>query len=222
MQEAEQLSAQGVGTTPPRIGRDFHIMVIDNFLEDPDEMRQSALSSGFGTWRPNKGAIGPDHFEGVNFYGNHGTGVRALAKQFHKAIYPNKFFFRVTTEDTAEAVVHSDIFTGDLTCILYMSKHEGSGTEFYRHKPTNTFALPPLKKFYADPENFERMKKDCSHRDPEIWEKTRAVEGAYNRAVIFPSPVFHSRYPYTGFGHNPEDGRMIWGCHFYMEGIEYV
>lgn len=204
------------------IGKDYKVLVVDNFLEDPDTMRQSAISSGFGTWRPSKGAIGPDKFEGVNFYGNHGTGVRALAKGLSRPIYPNKFFFRLTTEDTEEAVVHSDIFTGDLTCILYLSKHEDNGTEFYRHKPTDTYALPPLKQFYADQENFDRMKKDCSHRDQEIWDKVNFVEGKYNRAVIFPSPVFHCRYPYTGFGHGPEDGRMIWGCHFYMEGVDYV
>lgn len=204
------------------IGKKYDILVIDDFLADPDEMRQSAISSGFGTWRPNKGAIGPDKFDGVNFYGNHAVGVRALAKHIRGAVYPNKFFFRVTTEDTDEAVVHSDIFTGDLTCLLYLSKQEDSGTEFYRHKPTDTYSLPPLKKFYADQAHFDQMKIDCSHRDPAVWEKVNMVEAKYNRAVIFPSPVFHCRYPYTGFGRGVEDGRMIWGCHFYVEGIEYV
>lgn len=204
------------------IEKGYPIFFVDDFLADPDKMRQSAIASGFGTWRPNKGAIGPDKFDGVNFYGDHATGVRALAKHFKGAVYPNKFFFRVTTKDTEEAVVHSDIFTGDFTCLLYMSKHEDSGTEFYRHKPTDTYSLPPLKDFYADAENFERFRKDCSHRDPEIWEKINSVEGKYNRAVFFPSAVFHCRYPYTGFGHGVEDGRMIWGCHFYVEGLGYV
>lgn len=203
------------------VGKDYPIFFIDDFLSDPDKMRQSALASGFGTWRPNKGAIGPSKFDGVNFYGDHATGVRAIAKHFKVPIYPNKFFFRVTTEDTEEAVVHSDIFTGDFTCLLYMSEHEGSGTEFYRHKPTDTYSLPPLKDFYADQELFERMKVDCSHRNPDIWEKVNTIEAKYNRAIIFPSPVFHCRYPYTGFGHGPEDGRMIWGCHFYAEGFGY-
>lgn len=204
------------------IGKDYKILVVDNFLEDPDKMRQSAISSGFGTWRPSKGAIGPEKFEGVNFYGDHATGVRAICKHLNRQVYPNKFFFRVTTEDTEEAVVHSDIFTGDFTCLIYLSEHEDSGTEFYRHKPTDAYALPPLEKFYADQEHFNRMKVDCSHRDQNVWEKLRMVEGKYNRAVIFPSPVFHCRYPYTGFGHGAEDGRMIWGCHFYMEGLRYV
>lgn len=204
------------------IGKDYGLLVVDDFLVDPEKMRQSALASGFGTWHPNKGAIGPKEFEGVNFYGDHATGVRAVARQFTAPIYPNKFFFRVTTEDTEEAVVHSDIFTGDFTCLIYMSEHEGSATEFYRHKPTDTYSLPPLKEFYADTDHFARMKADCSHRDPDIWEKVNEVEGKFNRAVIFPSPVFHCRYPYTGFGKGPEDGRMIWGCHFYMEGHSYV
>jgi hypothetical protein len=204
------------------IDKNYQILYVDDFLPDPDRMRQSAIASGFGTWRPNKGAIGPDKFDGVNFYGDHVTGVRALSRQFQKQIYPNKMFFRVTTKDTEEAVVHSDIFTGDLTCLLYMSNHDDSGTEFYRHRPTDTYGLPPLKDFYADKENFGRFRQDCSHRDPEIWECINSIEGRYNRAVIFPSAVFHCRYPYTGFGHGVEDGRMIWGCHFYVEGLNYV
>lgn len=204
------------------IGKDYKILVIDDFLANPEAMRHSAIASGFGTWRPNKGAIGPEKFDGVNFYGDHAVGVRAISKHMPKPIYPNKFFFRVTTEDTEEAVVHSDIFTGDFTCLIYLSKHDDSGTEFYRHKPTDTYSLPPLKQFYADEKNFSQMKADCSHRNPDIWEKVNYVEGKYNRAVIFPSPVFHCRYPYTGFGHGAEDGRMIWGCHFYMEGVSYV
>lgn len=204
------------------IDKDYPIYFIDDFLEDPDRMRQSAIASGFGTWHPNKGAIGPKQFEGVNFYGDHATGVRAIAKHMKGAVYPNKLFFRVTTEDTEEAVVHSDIFTGDFTCLLYMSNHEDSGTEFYRHRPTDTYSLPPLGEFYADEVLFARMKRDCSHRDPTVWEMIKCVEGRYNRAVIFPSAVFHCRYPYTGFGHGVEDGRMIWGCHFYVEGYDYV
>lgn len=204
------------------IERNYEIIVIDDFLDDPDSMRQSALSSGFGTWRPNKGAIGPDHFEGVNFYGDHAKGVRRITRHFNRPIYPNKFFFRVTTEDTEEAVVHSDIFTGDATCLVYLSDQDDSATEFYRHKPTDTYALPPLKQFYENPEHFAQMKSDCSHRDPEIWEKINRIEAKYNRAIMFPAAVFHCRYPYTGFGSDIETGRMIWGCHFYIEGINYV
>lgn len=204
------------------IGKDYPIFFVDDFFADPDKVRQSALSSGFGTWRPNKGDIGPDHFEGVNFYGDHSTGVREIARYFNAPVYPNKFFFRVTTENTAEAVVHSDLFTGDFTCLAHLSQHEGSATEFYRHKPTGTYSLPPLSILYGNPELLAQMKADCSHRDPEIWEKLDIVAGKYNRAIFFPSAVFHCRYPYTGFGNSIESGRMIWGCHFYLEGYDYA
>ena len=103
-----------------------------------------------------------------------------------------------------------------------MSKHDDSGTEFYRHKPTNTYSLPPLSEFYNDQPLFDQMKIDCSHRSPDVWEKINSVQGIYNRAVFFPSAVFHCRYPYTGFGHDIESGRMIWGCHFYVDGYQYA
>jgi hypothetical protein len=192
--------------------------LIDNFLPDPDAMLHSALVSGFGKWHPKKGDMGPDYFEGVNFYGDHARGVRSIVKAFGHAVYPNKMFFRVTTEKTDPAVVHSDRLTGDVTCLVYLSKHQDSGTEFYRHKPTGLYALPPLPYLVEHPELFAQLKKDCSGRDPEVWEKIGAGEAHWNRAIFFPSPIFHCRYPYTGFGKgSDEEGRIIWGCHFMLE-----
>lgn len=195
---------------------------LDSFLPEPEVMLQSCLTSGFGKWRPNKGDMGPDYFDGVNFYGDHARGVKKIADAFQRPIYPNKMFFRVTTEKTEPAVVHSDRWTGDVTCLVYLSKHENSGTEFYRHKPTGLFALPPIDYLVANPALFDQMKKDCSGRDPQVWEKIGAVEAQWNRAIFFPSPIFHCRYPYTGFGESEADGRIIWGCHFCLEGSNHV
>lgn len=192
--------------------------IVDDFLPDADAMLHSALVSGFGKWRPNKGEMGPDYFDGVNFYGDHARGVRMITKVLQKPVYPNKMFFRVTTEKTDPAVVHSDRLTGEITCLVYLSKHENSGTEFYRHKPTGLYALPPIECLLEYPELFDQLKKDCSGRDPEIWEKIGAAEAQWNRALLFPSPIFHCRYPYTGFGSgNDAQGRIIWGCHFMLE-----
>lgn len=195
----------------------------DTFLPDPEAMLRSCLTSGFGKWRPNKGDMGPDYFDGVNFYGDHARGVRMVARAMQQPVYPNKMFFRVTTEKTDPAVVHSDRLTGELTCLVYLSHHENSGTEFYRHKSTGLYALPPVEYLLEHEELFTQLKKDCSGRDPEVWEKIGAVEAHWNRAVIFPSPVFHCRYPYTGFGQGEDqDGRIIWGCHFMLEGSAHV
>lgn len=195
---------------------------LDSFLPDPDIMLQSCLTSGFGKWRPNKGDMGPDYFDGVNFYGDHARAVRMITAAFKQPVYPNKMFFRVTTTKTDPAVVHSDRWTGDVTCLVYLSKHEDSGTEFYRHKPTGLFALPPIEYLVANPALFDQLKKDCSGRDPDVWEKIGAVEARWNRAIFFPSPIFHCRYPYTGFGTEEADGRIIWGCHFMLEGSNHV
>jgi hypothetical protein len=196
--------------------------LLDNFLTDPDAMLHSALVSGFGKWRPNKGEMGPNYFDGVNFYGDHARGVRMIVAAFSRPIYPNKMFFRVTTEKTEPAVVHSDRLTGEITCLVYLSKHEGSGTEFYRHKSTGLFALPPVEYLLEHQELFSQLKKDCSGRDPEVWEKIGSVEAAWNRALFFPSPIFHCRYPYTGFGTSDADGRIIWGCHFMLTENSHV
>lgn len=195
---------------------------LDSFLQDPDAMLRSALVSGFGKWRPNKGEMGPDYFDGVNFYGDHARGVRSITAAMQQPVYPNKMFFRSTTKKTEPAVVHSDRLTGDVTCLVYLSKHEDSGTEFYRHTPTGLFALPPVPYLLEHQDLFTQLKKDCAGRDPEVWEKIGAVQAQWNRAIFFPSPIFHCRYPYTGFGETEKEGRIIWGCHFMLEGSNHV
>jgi hypothetical protein len=34
--------------------------------------------------------------------------------------------------------------------------------------------------------------------------------------VVFDAPKFHARRPKNGFGSTPEDGRLVWACHFFM------
>ena len=47
------------------------IRIIDNFCTDPDAVRLSAIQSGFGTWKPNKGEVGSSNYEGMSFWGKH-------------------------------------------------------------------------------------------------------------------------------------------------------
>lgn len=187
------------------------ILVVDNFCPLADRVRQSALESGFGTWKPNKGEIGSSIYDGMNFWGDHGAMLRALCKTMGRQVYPNSMFFRVTNKDTEAAYVHSDREAGDYTAIVYLSKHDGSsGTGFYRHIESGTNRMPPL----AEVARNARLKEQMVSGSPEYWEQTFFIEGRYNRALIFEAPLFHSRLPKHGFGDGAEDGRMVWICHF--------
>jgi len=192
------------------------IQVLDEFLENPDAVRASALRSGFGTWRPNKGDIGADSYGGVNFVGDHGTPLRALAR-VAGPIIPTTVFFRVTNPGMEHALIHSDREYGESTAILYLSQEnpEPSGTAFYRHRETGMTEMPGLADLMARPEGFftkiRQQMLDASDAD---WEMYRFVEARYNRCLVFSGPLIHCRIPKTGFGSSAEDSRMVWVCHF--------
>jgi hypothetical protein len=191
------------------------IKIFDDFLTDPDTVRQSALASGFGSWKPTKGAIGSSVYEGMNFYGDHATILEAIHRKAGFIGYPNSMLFRVTNETTERAYVHSDVTAGDTTCILYLSHHADKyGTGFYRHRETESLVMPPLDQLVHDPVKFEKLKADINESSERIWEEVDFVEGQYNRAIVFKSHRWHRRFPQHGFGSDEESGRMIWIGHF--------
>lgn len=197
---------------------EFKHIVVDDFLPDPDSVRQSAINAGFGKWQPNKGLSGDDYYRGLAFYGNHAPCVKAIVKALGRPVYPNAMVFRATNLDTEPASIHTDVWSGDYACIIYLSKHEdgSSGTEFYKHKPTDTYHSPNAVDLYSDLEKLEKLKVESRERSPEVWEKIKLVEGKYNRAVIFPAAQWHSRYPINGIGNTEEEGRLIWVSQFYV------
>ncbi len=104
--------------------------VFDDFIENFEAVRESALRSGFGSWRPLKGDIGLDEYAGINFWGNHAPVIRALYKRIGP-VFPNDMFFRITNPATDRALVHSDRASGDWTALFYLSpEHKGIRNRF--------------------------------------------------------------------------------------------
>ena len=185
------------------------IKVVENFCPFIDKVRQSALNAGFDTWLPNKGKVGSSVYEGMGFWGDHSHMLASLSQAMESFVYPNSMFFRITTPETEPAYIHSDRETGAYTCVAYLSQHdEDYGTAFYRHKATGETHMPPMDDLTAE------MMADITH-NRDAWEVTRKVDGAYNRAVIFEAPLFHSRLPLDGIGNTPANARMVWSCHFH-------
>ena len=44
----------------------------------------------------------------------------------------------------------------------------------------------------------------------------------FNRAVVYESALFHSRYPFAAFGSGPEDGRLIAVAFFNLRQTKLV
>jgi hypothetical protein len=193
------------------------LTIRDNFCDYAEAVRQSALESGFGTWKPNQGIVGSSNYEGMNFYGAHGIMLRSLSAALGGVhIFPNSMFFRVTTPETERAYIHSDRETGEWTCVAYLSEHaeDVSGTAFFRHRKTGLREMPSFEEM-KDQGTLDLLGKDMVSGLDEDWEQLDFVRGCFNRAVIFHAPLFHSRMPREGIGGgSPETARMVWVAHF--------
>jgi hypothetical protein len=188
------------------------IRVIDNFLSDPEAVRQSALRAGFGTWRPNKGDIGAEFYDGVSFWGSHSTLFRALHEHFGPLV-PSSMFFRITNPSMEDALIHSDREYGDVTSIVYLSNAPGSGTAFYRHKETGMTEMPSLDDLLKRPD-FQNLRQQMLDASEDDWEVYEFVAGKVNRCLTFDAPKIHCRIPKNGFGATEDDSRMVWVAHW--------
>jgi hypothetical protein len=191
------------------------IQIFDNFITEWERVRQSALRSGFGSWKPLKGDVGLDAYAGMNFWGDHSFLVRGLWKQLGP-VFPNDMFFRVTNPSTDKALVHSDRASGDFTALVYLSPdREGSGTGFYRHRKTGLTEMPSLEDLVKEPKFFQKLYGDMLAATDDLWEQIDFVEARPNRCLVFSAPRFHCRLPKEGYGDTDESSRMVWACHFF-------
>ncbi len=195
------------------------VLTVDNFVPDPDAVRNSALVSGFGTWKPDNTLVGYKNYDGVNINGMHSCLIKALTDAMGCSIYPESMIFRVTGEKSDPSRIHSDRMYGNYTCIVYLSReYEKSGTGFYMNLRTNSCEMPPLERLVGTDE-FEVLKKEMDEADEKDWKQVHYVEGKYNRALIFKAPLYHARIPKLGKGTSPENSRMIWVTHFNIGGV---
>lgn len=193
-------------------------LVVDNFCQDLDRVKQSAFAAGFDTWTPNKGEVGSSVYEGMGFWGDQAYMVASLMRAMGGVVVPNTMYFRVTNVGMEKAYIHSDRESGSHTCVCYMTDHEEeSGTAFFMHKRTGLKAMPSFTEM-AELGIMDELKEDMVSRDPDKWVQLDYVRGSKNRALIFNAPLFHSRYPLEGIGSNAEDGRLVWVSHFHKLG----
>lgn len=111
--------------------------------------------------------------------------------------------------------IHSDMGWGTHALVLYLCEGPG-GTAFWKHNETNAERIKQ-----GDVELYEQIKYDWEDEDK--WSLRHIAELKFNRAVIYSSELFHSRYPFEAFGEHPGNGRLI-GVAFFTptpeEGVD--
>jgi hypothetical protein len=197
-------------------------IVVDSFYDDPDEVREFALSCTFtqavGSW------VGLHSYERAPNTKETLFRIAALLSddlpnwdeidrsyQFWRKAACGGF---ATLFSGQEGIIHAHRRSGDWAAVVFLAKPEDcdgrDGTRFFRHAGTGrTHSCGP------DDEVFREALADA--RNDERWELVDVVPMKYNRLVLFDSRFFHA--PSPGFGRSVPDCRLTQVFNFVLEAV---
>lgn len=176
------------------LGMNTEILVINNFYNDVDSVRQFALNQTF-TVKGNYPGLRtvPLSSESArntisNIISYHGGVVTDWLND--PSNYSGSFQICIETDKTW---IHADIHnTWSGVCYLSPNPPLNSGTGFYKHKETE-------QRYYID-----SYHNGFAYDE---WEQTDYVGNVYNRLVLFRGHIFHKAEKY--FGNSVETGRLF-------------
>lgn len=172
------------------------IFVLEDFHPFPNEIRELALQSEFTDW------LGPDGHIYKRICRMEIPGIRAMIEGCLGPVDMLGMAYRLNYNDEEpNSAIHSDLGWGTHALVLYLSEGPG-GTAFWRHNRTGVDRID-----VGDTWLFEQVNKDWN--DESRWTLEHLVEMRFNRAIIYESALFHSRYPFKAFGNTPDTGRLI-------------
>lgn len=174
---------------------------VDNFLADPEALRYHAQNVEYTDRVLQNGQEYKRVCEQVI-----PEVVDALNQHFGRPISLLGMGFRLNyAGEPPNTDIHTDQGWGKYALVLYLSKDadwRGGGTAFWTHKATGADRIRP-----GDVDTIKAVEPDWNNVD--AWNMDTVVEGRFNRAVIYRSELFHSRWPFEAFGSTPEDGRLV-------------
>lgn len=188
------------------------LFVIDDFLRDPDAVRNRALQLNY---------VRPGHYPGltseekIELPGLTQIISQLVHEPLHTPWSPGFAHQRCRLSlaaDDKPGRVHID--TSHWTGVLSLSQTDdgSSATEFFRHRPTGTDHLPLTAEALgkAGYKTYEEMNSQILEKDaldPDQWEQTVRIPLRYNRLILLQPHYWHTAGP--GFGSGVEDGRLV-------------
>jgi hypothetical protein len=194
------------------IGRPW-LIVIDDFLSEPDAVRRRALELTYAT---------RGHFPGCNstqkirLDGLDQVVSQLVHERLHAPWTPDfshgscRLAF---ASDDEPGRVHMDV--SHWTGVLSLSRNQDSsgGTEFFRHRRTGLDHLPlsQAELEAAGYGSYSELDTDILQKDAldrSKWEQTVSVPMRYNRLILLQPHYWHTAGP--GFGDSVENGRLVY------------
>jgi hypothetical protein len=207
------------------------LFTIDEFYENPVEVRKFALTAGYP--KPHDGATYPGRNSEKSFYPEWmddkisnivGEPVELSPGQMNGG-------FRISLSgDTYKQDIHTDMFHVDdpndhnlYAGVLYLSDPKDcigkngelvSGTKLWRHKELGWERVPltpeeGAKFGFTSYSQIHDQVIEGDGVDRSKWYETADVKMAFNRMAIFRPWMFHSAGVNDGFGDNLLNGRLV-------------
>ncbi len=197
-----------------------HMIVIDDFLPIPQEMRERALKLNF--------AVG-GRYPGLNSIEKFNIPwldemISRLVYEPVRAPWTSDFSHgscRVAlAKDDQPARIHIDQSHWSGILYLTLPEHCQGGTEFYRHLPTGTDHVPLTAEALqaAGYASYDELKSEILEKDAldrSKWEHTMTVPMRFNRLVLLQPQYWHTAG--ESFGDTIENGRLIYVM-FFLRG----
>ena len=189
------------------------LIVIDEFYENPDAVRNLALQAEY----QDVVQLNYPGFQSRYSYSSDSI-VHSFAKLIGKelSVDPAKLTFakfRIMLESTGSRLkVHLD-GESDWTGLIFLNPDSScqGGTAFYRHKSTGLEGHPSnelaLKNGFSSSDEFEKSIVEPDTLNPDAWEVTMFVGMRFNRLLLFKgNELFHCHT--KSFGTTRENGRL--------------
>lgn len=182
------------------------IIQFEDFAPDAETVRDAVTSGNFTT------ETGPDGapYTGISLYPVQHW-IDRIGTLLGKRIRPYISCFRLNLKgELPHSWVHSDGICAKFATVLYLNTPEqcNGGTAFWKHNKLGIDRLPKDQ----SPEFYKSM--DADWKRLELWEQVGMIAMKWNQLITYPTCLFHSRFPFEGFGEGPKDGRLIWICFY--------
>lgn len=191
------------------------LLVGENFLDNFNEKRRWALSREVRT-EDYHGEKWPGIISDWGSYPIH-----RLGELMGFPVESCLSFFRLNTpENSPPSRIHADdiVLGSEWASVIYMSTPQqdiamNCGTALWKHKPTLCDGRPSIDFANSVTDNplafYDKIDEDG--HDESKWQLMAHAGMKANRIVVYPSRLFHSRYPRDmEFGNTKDTGRLVW------------
>jgi hypothetical protein len=172
------------------------LIIVDDFYNDPDEVRAMALKADFSV-RGNYPGQRTQPFLNDYIKEKIEAMVQSSVRDWSEDIANGAFQYTTCRDRTW---IHAD-HTNNWGGVIYLTPNApaSSGTGFYKHIETSCC-------YYPEDETLQRL-CDSESQDYTKWLKLDTVANVYNRLILFAANRFHASQDY--FGTSLENGRLF-------------